>query len=324
MKNNRRLLFFSIALFLLSILLSLLVGAVKVDILSLLRGALSGPNSRDGYIFYYSRLPRTIASLSAGFALSLSGAILQSVLGNSLAAPGIIGVNSGAGLAVALVASFGVVSGIAISLSSFLGALLSTILVVILSRRIKASRSTVLLAGVALNYIFGALTDVVSTLSSQASFLGSEFKVGGFSSLSSLRLYPALAVIIVASTLTFTLSLDLQVLSLGEDEAKALGMKTGKMRVMFVVLSSLLAGAAVSFSGLLGFVGLIVPNAVRRLTKGKEELFLPLSALLGASFVTLCDVLSRIVFSPYEVPVGIILAIVGGPVFLYLVIRRRK
>lgn len=323
-RNNITLLYLSIITLFVSSLLSLLLGAVNISPLTVLRSLRNGELSVERYIFLYSRLPRTLASLFSGFALALSGAILQSVLGNKLAAPGIIGVNSGAGLMVVVALVLGVTSSFAFSAFAFLGALVSSLFVVVLSRKIKAGKSTVLLSGVALNYIFGALSDVLCTLWPKETAMSGDFKVGGFSSVSSLRLYPAVALIVITSLFVFLLSKDLEVLSLGDEEASVLGMNTKRMRLVFVMLSSVLAGGAVSFSGLMGFVGLLIPNGVRWVTKGDNSYYLPLCALTGGTFVALCDTFSRVVFAPYEVPVGVILALIGGPVFLFLVIGRRR
>ena len=291
---------------------------------SLFLSLIRGEKTTETNIFMYSRLPRTLASLSSGFALALSGAMLQKVLGNRLAAPGIIGVNSGAGLMVVVAFVLGAVSPWTVSISAFVGALVSSLFVVILSRKIRAGRSTLLLAGVSLNYIFGALSDVLCTLYPKETAMSGDFKVGGFSSVSMPRLLPAVLLIAIASIIAFSFSKDLEVLSLGDDEASALGMNTKRMRLVFIVLSSILAGAAVSFSGLMGFVGLLIPNGVKWVTKGESSFYLSLSALFGAAFVTICDTLSRLVFSPYEVPVGVILALIGGPVFLFMVVRGKR
>lgn len=323
-RNNLSLLFITIIVLFLSMVLSLLLGSVGINPISLISSLLKGERTTETSIFIYSRLSRTIASISAGFALALSGAMLQSVLGNRLAAPGIIGVNSGAGLMVVIAFVLGAVSPWTISVSAFLGALVSSLFVVVLSRKIRAGRSTLLLAGVSLNYIFGALSDVLCTLYPKETAMSGDFKVGGFSSVSMPRLIPAVVLIAIASIIAFGFSKDLEVLSLGDDEASSLGMNTKRMRLVFIVLSSILAGAAVSFAGLMGFVGLLIPNGVRWVIKGDSSYYLPLSAISGAAFVTLSDTLSRIIFSPYEVPVGVILALIGGPVFLYMVIRGRR
>lgn len=323
-RNNSSILLLGFVVLISSLLLSLLSGAVGIRPSTLILSLINGKKTTETNIFVYSRLPRTLASISSGFALALSGAMLQSVLGNRLAAPGIIGVNSGAGLMVVIAFVSGAVSPWTISVSAFAGALVSSLFVVVLSRKIRAGRSTLLLAGVSLNYIFGALSDVLCTLYPKETAMSGDFKVGGFSSVSMPRLLPAVLLIVLASFIAFSLSKDLEVLSLGDDEASSLGMNTKRMRLIFIVLSSILAGAAVSFSGLMGFVGLLIPNGVRWIIKGDNSYYLPISAVFGAAFVTFCDTLSRLVFSPFEVPVGVILALIGGPVFLYMVIRGKR
>lgn len=322
--KSRILLISSIILLLLSAFLSLVSGAASIPLSDLLEAALAGPESVAGYVFWYSRLPRTVACIAAGFALSISGAVIQSVLANSLAAPGIIGVNSGAGFAVTLATALGAVSGWMISASAFLGAMVTSLAIMVISRKTRASRTSVLLAGVSLNYILGAFSDAVLSLVPQASMTSGDFRVGGFSSISHVRLYPAAIIIALSALAVFTLSNELEVLSLGDDEARTLGLDASVMRVVFLLLASALAGAAVSFAGLLGFVGLLVPNGIRRLLRGDNRLLLPLSGLGGAVLVTLCDIVSRMMFRPYELPVGIMLSLIGGPVFLILVLKRRK
>ena len=137
------------------------------------------------------------------------------------------------------------------------------------------------------------------------------------------RLMPA--GILIACSLILVLSVHnyLDVLSLGEETAQSLGMSVRKMRTLFLVLAAMLAGASVSFSGLLGFVGLIVPHAVRRMAGTESRYLLPLCALCGAGFVTACDLVSRLVFIPYELPVGILMSMLGGPFFLLLLSRRK-
>lgn len=322
--KSRILLISSIILLLLSAFLSLVSGAASIPLSDLLDAALAGPESVAGYVFWYSRLPRTVACIAAGFALSISGAVIQSVLANSLAAPGIIGVNSGAGFAVTLATALGAVSGWMISASAFLGAMVTSLAIMVISRKTRASRTSVLLAGVSLNYILGAFSDAVLSLVPQASMTSGDFRVGGFSSISHVRLYPAAIIIALSALTVFTLSSELEVLSLGDDEARTLGLDASVMRVVFLLLASALAGAAVSFAGLLGFVGLLVPNGIRRLLRGDNRLLLPLSGIGGAVLVTLCDIVSRMMFRPYELPVGIMLSLIGGPVFLILVLKRRK
>lgn len=138
-----------------------------------------------------------------------------------------------------------------------------------------------------------------------------------------IRLIPAAVLILFALLLVFSLCNELDVISLGEDTASGLGLPVKKMRTIFLVLAALLAGASVSFAGLLGFVGLIVPHIARSLVGNESKYLLPFSALAGAVFVTLCDLVSRVLFAPYEIPVGILMSFIGGPFFIFLLVKRR-
>jgi len=308
---------------LMAAVLSLCFGAARLSMLQLWQAILGGPRNTAGYIFWYSRLPRTAASLLAGAALAASGCILQSVLGNHLASPGIIGVNAGAGLFVTVCCAMGILSGWAIALSAFGGAIAAVLTVVLLAHKTGASRTTVILSGVAMNSLFGALRDAVTTLVPEAAMFSGEFRVGGFSAVVSARLIPAGILIFAALAAALTVCNELDVLALGEETARSLGLSVKQTRTFFLLLAALLAGAAVSFAGLLGFVGLLVPHAARRIVGGESRYLLPFSILTGAGFVTACDLISRLLFSPYEMPVGILLSVIGGPCFLFLLLRNK-
>lgn len=311
------------ALVFISCLLSLCLGAAKLPLSALWQAILQGPHSTAGMIFWYSRLPRTAACLLAGAALATSGCVLQTVLGNRLSSPGIIGVNAGAGLAVTACCAAGLLSGWVISLSAFGGAMVAALTVMLLARKTGAGRTTVILSGVAMNSILNALRDAVTTLIPEAGMLGSDFRVGGFSAISSHRLIPAAVLILAGLAVCLSLCNELDVLALGEETAQSLGLSVRKMRTLFLILAAVLAGAAVSYAGLLGFVGLIVPHAARHLVGNESRRLLPLCALGGAGFVTACDLASRLLFAPFEIPVGILMAIIGGPFFLWLLLKRK-
>ena len=307
----------------LSAALSLCLGAAQLPLRQLWQAVVNGPQDTAGYIFWYSRLPRTAACLLAGAGLAVSGCILQRVLGNRLASPGIIGVNAGAGLAVTVCCALGLLSGWAVSASAFLGALAAAAAVMLLAGKTGASRTTVILSGVAMNSILNALRDAVTTLVPEASMLGSDFRVGGFSSVATGRLAPAAVLILGALAVALTLCNELDVLALGEETAQSLGMSVKKMRTLFLILAAVLAGAAVSFAGLLGFVGLIVPHAAGALVGNESRRLLPICALGGAGFVTACDLVSRLAFAPFELPVGILMSLLGGPAFLLLLLKKK-
>ena len=322
--DNKKWLFPAAILFCLAAaILSLLLGAVRLSPVQLWQALLGGPNSTAGYIFWYARLPRTAACLLSGAALAVSGAVIQAVLSNKLASPGIIGVNAGAGLAVTLCCALGFLSGWGIALSAFGGAMISVLLVMFTAEKTGASRTTVILGGVAVNSFLNALSEALTTLIPDTGVLSGDFRVGVFSSVVPVRLWPAGILICVSLILILTLHNDLDVLALGEETARSLGMPVKKTRTLFLVLSAMLAGASVSFGGLLGFVGLIVPHALRSLVGSESRKLLPLCAIGGAGFVTSCDLAARLLFIPYELPVGILMSVLGGPFFLWLLMKRK-
>ena len=322
-KHNRLLLGCGIAACLLIAVTSLCLGNVHftpVQLISLFRGQ-GDKVSRS--ILLYARLPRTLASLAAGAGLAVSGAVLQNVLANRLASPSIIGVNAGAGLGVTLCCAAGALSGLAVSCAAFGGSLITVLFIFLFSHRTNASKTTVILGGVALNSILNAVCESVTVLDTDVAMLSIDFRVGGFSAVSYMRLLPAAGLIALALAVLFTLCNELDVVTLGDETAQGVGLRVGRYRMLFLVLAALLAGAAVSFAGLLGFVGLIVPHFVRRFTGNESGRLLPMCAVAGAGFVTLCDMAARLLFAPYELPVGILMSVVGGPVFLYMLIRHK-
>lgn len=322
-KHSQRLLCIGIAVCLLIAVTSLCLGNVHftpMQLISLLQGQ-GDKVSRS--ILLYARLPRTLGAMAAGAALAVSGAVLQNVLANRLASPGIIGVNAGAGLGVTLCCAAGTFSGLAVSCAAFGGSLITVLLIFLFSRRSGASKTTVILGGVALNSILNALCESVTVLDTDLAMLSIDFRVGGFSAVSYTRLLPAAGLILTALAILFTLCNELDVVTLGDETAQGIGLAVGKYRMIFLVLAALLAGAAVSFAGLLGFIGLIVPHFIRRFTGSQSGRLLPLCALSGAGFLTLCDMISRLAFAPYELPVGILMSVIGGPVFLYVLISHK-
>lgn len=324
--SNKYGLYFGTAVLLLvaTFLLSVCLGSARISLAQLAEVfAERITDSPAGRIFWFARLPRTLACMLAGAALSVSGAVIQGVLTNKLASPSIIGVNAGAGLLVTICCAFGVFSGWVIAGAAFAGAVFAVMLVALTAQKIGASRTTVILGGVAVNSCFNAASEAISILVPEAGMQAADFRVGGFSAVSHTRLIPAGILIAAGLILLFSLSNELDVISLGEDTAQGLGMPVKRMRTVFLCLAALLAGAAVSFSGLLGFVGLMVPHVARKLVSNESGKLLPFCALCGASFVTLCDLLARTLFSPYELPVGILMSFIGGPFFLFLLIKRK-
>ena len=192
-----------------------------------------------------------------------------------------------------------------------------------LSRRAGASRITLVLAGVAVSGMLSAGVDLVLTLVPDALVGYSDFRIGGLAQVSMQKIAPAAWVIVPCLAVLLLLAGEMDVLALGEDLAHSLGLRVRAVSLLLLALAAALAGAAVSFAGLLGFVGLVAPQIARRLVGGGARRLLPGAMLLGALLLTLCDLAARVLFAPFELPVGIVLSLAGGPFFLWLLFRQR-
>lgn len=311
--------FFGFLVFLLGVLL----GSTPVSVKEIFNGVINGNQGAGEAIFLFVRLPRVSGAFLVGAALAVSGAILQGVLGNSLASPSVIGVNAGAGLAVTVCASVGIFGGVILSLFSFIGAFITVIFIAFFMHRWGRTKSTIVLAGVAINSLLNAFSDAIITFKPETAIMSSEFKIGDLSSITYQKLIPAFFIIVIALIASFIMANELDVLSLGQDIAKSLGMNTYFVKTIFLFLGAVLAGCAVSMAGLISFVGLIVPHMVKRFFF-KARLFLPMCALWGGIFVALCDTVARCAFSPFEIPVGIIMAFFGAPFFILILIKGER
>ena len=325
MKSKSALMMIGAAAFLvIAAVLNICLGASGISLGELFRALAEGPGTtKAARILWYVRLPRTGACLLAGAGLAVSGAVIQKVLANNLTSPGIIGINAGAGLAVAACCAFGTYDVWAVAGYSFLGAMAATFLVVIVARKSNASRTTVVLGGVAVTACLNAVTETIITMVPDAALASVDFRVGGFSSVNQTRLLPAAILILAGIAVICTLTNELDVLSLGDDAAHSLGLRVARMRNIMLTLAALLAGASVSFAGVLGFVGLIVPHMARRIIGNDSGRLIPFCALLGGGFVTICDLASRLIFAPYELPTGILMSFLGGPFFIWLLLKRK-
>ncbi len=324
-KSNKNIMILTILIILLmiAVLFSISLGAVNITIsdwISILHGEKTSAYS----IIMYVRLPRLIGAVAAGAGLSVAGVIIQSVLNNPLAGPNIIGVNAGAGFFVVLFgALFPTATGI-LPIAAFVGALITVMLVYYIAKKTGASKMTLVLAGIAVNSFVNAATDTINTVSTISLVNSNNFRIGGLSGININVLKPACIIILVALLITFLLRNEMEVLTLGEDTAKTLGLPVSVFKFILLMLAAILAGASVSFAGLLGFIGLVVPHIARILVGGKTGVLVAVTAILGAFFLVICDLIARLIFAPYELPVGIILAFLGAPFFIYLLLRQRR
>jgi iron complex transport system permease protein len=301
---------------------SLLLGTAEVSFhrfMALVSGTLN-PDDPARLIILRIRLPRIILAGLAGFSLALGGVVFQALLRNPLADPFILGVSSGSAFGAIMGILLGFTFSAGIPLMSFAGALLTVYLVLALgTRRMGMESSTILLTGVILNAFFTAVimffisiaTD--SRLHTMLFWLYGDLSQTRYASL--IILTPAL---IVTSVLLFSFSKELNLITTGEEIALQLGVDVEKAKKTCLVIVSLVIGLVVSFSGLIGFVGLIVPHLARMAFGSDHRLLLPVASLGGATFLIAADTLARLLISPSELPVGVITAFMGAPFFLYL------
>ena len=269
------------------------------------------------------RLPRVLAGLLAGVGLSCAGVLLQTVTANDLASPNIIGINSGAGLAVILMLTLAPKAGAWLPMGAFCGAFGAALVILAAGSRLGSSRSGILLIGIAITTLFNAAISFLSLLDEGILAQYNHFTVG---SLRAIRLGDLLVpgiLIFVSFCAAMALSGRLSVLSLGDAAASALGVRVKGLRIAAMACAAACAAAVVSFAGLLGFVGLVVPHIARALTGEKPARLLPVAALSGGILVILADLLGRTLFAPSELPVGILMSLIGAPYFLILLIRRK-
>lgn len=325
-KEDKAKRYFLMVLFIFLILVSLVnlrFGAVDLS-LSQLFNSFIDKESINYQIIVNVRLPRIIIGILAGAALATSGTILQAIMNNPLASPNIIGVSSGAGFVAMLIMIIFPKHYNLVPLGAFLGALFATLIIYTLALRKGASTTRIILAGVAVNTIFGAGNDILISIFPNRVPTAIGFMVGGLSGISWKDVNMVGLYIVVGLILAILLSGKLNILVLGDEIASSLGENVGVIRLVFIGLSSLLAGSAVAIVGLLGFVGLIVPHIMRLIVGSDNKYLIPASMLAGSCIVLFSDLIARLIFAPSEIPVGIIMSIIGGPFFLYLVFRKDK
>ncbi len=310
-------------LFILSYFISLGNGAAKIPIGEIVRAIFSEENNVNRQVIWNVRLPRTILAGLVGICLSLSGAILQGVMRNPLAGPNIIGVSAGAGFAALLLLILFPEFYFLAPGGAFAGALLATLFIYTLAWKDGALPTRLILAGVAVSSLLNAGINALMTFYPDRVAGVISFMVGGLSATTWIQVKMILPYISIGIMAVLFLPTKLNVLALGDEVATGLGLSVEKTRFLFIILSSLLAGAAVSAVGLLGFVGLMVPHIARFFIGSDYRYLFPASVFLGGTIVMLCDTVARVMFAPMEIPVGIIMSALGAPFFLYL-LRRRK
>lgn len=304
-------------------LFSLCVGAVKIPLSQIFHPS----NEITSSILFKIRLPRIILGFAVGGALSLSGVMLQGLFRNPLVEPYTLGISGGAALGVSLNIAlhlYYTVGVVSLPLSGFIGALAVILLLYSLSmRRGTLKMQGLLLTGVMISFISSSLIMLIMAVSRAEDLHSIVFWIMGSLGESDWPLVKLMgAASIIGLLLSYFFALDLNALSLGEEEALHLGVNVERSKRLLFVLASLLTGLCVSSAGIIGFVGLVVPHFVRMFVGEDHRILLIAAFLCGAIFLVLCDTLARTIIAPLELPVGVITGILGGALFVYALTRR--
>ena len=301
--------------------LSLTQGSSVITMSQIVELLLNPGTDPQSQIIWNIRMPRTIVGALVGINLSLSGAILQAIMRNPLADPHIIGISSGAGLAGVVIMILFPALEYLITPVAFVGAMLAAICIYILAWKNGIKPVRIILAGVAVSAFLSAGISGLMIFYSDRVHGALMWMVGGLAARSWPHVNIILPYAIIGLVLALASAAYLNILQLGDEMARGLGVNVEVTRIVMTAIAALLAASAVSVVGLLGFVGLVVPHAARLLIGSDYRFLLPAAALLGVAIVTLSDTFARVIFAPIELPVGIIMAFLGAPFFLFLLRR---
>ncbi|MFD8982566.1 FecCD family ABC transporter permease [Streptomyces sp. NPDC059564] len=317
----------------------LALGPVRIGPGKVLDLLLAGPGAGGGAfasIVWDVRMPRVLLGMVVGAGLAVAGAVLQALVRNQLADPFLLGASSGASAGAVLVLVFGTAAGAGaagfatgagVPLAAFAGSMAALVAVYAMARRGGTmTTGRLILAGVAVQYVLSALTSLVLVLSARPDQIRSVlfWTLGGLGGARWDELALPAAALLVGTGVLVTLARPLDLLLAGEEGAHTLGLDTGRFRAAVFVLTSLVIGVLVAYSGAIGFVGLMVPHAARMVVGAGHRALLPVAALGGAVFLTLADLVARTAAAPEEIPVGVVTALVGGPFFLWMLRRSTR
>lgn len=304
-------------------LLSISIGAVKYSFGEVIYYITHHTGDSKWSIIYNVRLPRVLLSMVVGVTLSLAGVILQGVMRNSMASASTIGVTSGANFAGYLFLVALPMYAQYLTISTFIGGLITTLIIYLLAYKNGSSPIKIILAGLGITALLNAFSDLIKVFFSDNLSGVTNFLVGGLSGVTWGSLWTVLPYAVIGIILVLFIPTKMNILALGDDTAQGLGLNTHRFRLFLIVTASLLASSTVSVVGLIGFIGIIVPHISRMLVGSDHKYLFPTTILLGAMLVCICDMIGRIIILPAELPVSIIMAVLGAPVFLML-LRGKK
>lgn len=339
MQNNRKniLRLLAIPLVVLVICIGTSIGSSNIsiwDIISIVGNKLfniplvDGIELKDVAIIWNIRFPRVLLAFSVGAALSVSGAVVQSILKNPLASPYTLGVSSGASLGVGLYIIFGlsisIVGKLALPFIGFISGLITMICVILFSNKVDKglTNTTIILSGMVFSLFANAILTTITALYSDQIKIITMWQMGSFAMKGWSYVLVGVPFFIVGIILVLKYCREMDVLSFGEDQAKSVGVETKKVKTNLFIATSILAGSAVALSGVIGFVDLIIPHTVRKVFGSNHKDVIPMSIVFGGSMMVITDLISRTIVSPSELPVGAITALIGAPFFAYLYFKR--
>lgn len=300
-----------------AVFLGITQGSVKLSLQELL--------VNENRCILYLRLSRILMAILAGSGLAVSGVALQAILRNSLAEPYILGTSSGAGLGAVLAIIIGI-GKLYIPLMAFIGAILTIILVYNLARHgNKVSVQSLILSGVIVSIAISAIIVFLVSISSDEALHGMMWWLWGNLQVYDLKLLFIVGIVVTLGIIAiYIVAQDLNAISIGEEEAVHLGINTETLKKILFIITSMVTASLVSICGIIGFVGLIIPHMMRFIVGPNHKILIPSTCLAAAIFMIICDMFSRTLLSPLEIPIGVITAIIGAPVFIVLLKRKQR
>jgi len=283
----------------------------------------------DSIIILMVRLPRIIMASLVGIGLSVVGASFQSLFKNPMADPHVLGISSGAALGAALAIVINIpnaaVSLSMVTISAFIGAVITTFFVYNIAQvRGRVTTTNLLLAGCSVSFLMSAMISIIMVFNQEEVNKIVFWMMGSFNASSWKNIWIVAPIIIIGTIVIFFFYRDFNLMLTGEDNAKSLGTDTEKVKKLIILISSMIVAVSVAFSGIIGFVGFLVPHMIRILFGPNNKALIPFSAIGGAIFLLFSDTISRTVVAPAELPVGAVTALIGAPYFIYLLIKMKK
>ncbi len=334
----RKLIFIAVCIGLVFLLffVSLCVGTLELSVGEVfdlffdhITGSITAEQKYSDHIVWDFRVPRAIFAIVAGIALSIGGAVMQSVMKNPLADPYTTGVSSGAlfGVAIAMILGFSIggTGSIEVVFNAIVFSMVPIAMIVIMAPFFRKSPATLILAGVAVSYMFNSFTSLLmvttdsATMSQVYSWL-----VGTFSDLTWDVLPLSLSMTVLGLVILLPLSGKLNLMSLDDKDAKSLGLNIERLRILCLVILGFMTSVIISYVGIIGFVGLVVPHMIRLVIGADNKYLLPAAGAFGAVFLLGCDIISRAIDIGASIPVGVVTSAIGAPIFMYLIIRQKR